>query len=195
MRTVRRAALFGLVVVALACAGCGPSDRQVGGAMLIAAPFVLLALYLVQAGLLQLWRRIQGGLELQTGPVAGASLVVVLLAALTLAAVDGAYSYAGLAFMVWGTSALTMFGLFFRLGVALRMARTPTWAPILGVLPGVFLACTLVFLLGKLFLAVVFAPGYMGAVAAPFILVLFIEAMLHVSAARRRARDEASLGE
>jgi hypothetical protein len=180
-------ALFAL----LFATGCGPSPAQVGGAVLIAAPLVVLLTSGLQWLLLRLWNDARAGIELRLGRnlLLSATLLLPALAALTI---PRAFEWSALGLWLFGTSYA---------GVVLLTTRLwllGSWWP--RALFGPHLLALPVFLLPAMALALELAgqgfqhqaeslwifPGWGGMIAGPLYLLLVGEAFWR----RRRLRRQ-----
>jgi hypothetical protein len=132
--------ICGLVLLATNAERCGPTDEEIGRAVLLIVPAVLVVHFGLMHLLLRLWRVVAPALSLRNGPTlwAGGAFVLLSVLALVLPYQDPASREGGVmdvafpALVLVGTSVLAVQLLAFRILLWVAPGKAFTWAFLAG---------------------------------------------------------------
>ncbi|NMB76475.1 MAG: hypothetical protein GYA21_15260 [Myxococcales bacterium] len=191
-----------LPILALGAGGCGPNSEEIGRAMLLASPLVMLVFFGFARLLFVLWRKVRPDFSMRLAPVSWTTGALALLAILALAlpyhdpnSDEGeVLNLTGVAIYLGGSTMLSaqlLLYLFLRL---LAPPRAFTWSH-LGALIILWPAPFLAFVPGS---GVILDPaimvwafgGFWGIVPGVLLSIAILDAVL---ARRRHARIQAAL--
>jgi len=130
----RRRLLWLALPFLLAAEECGPTPQEAGTAALLSILPVLLAEALALWGLTALWKRLRPDLGLRVpwlawGAILGAH-VLAFLFTVPAGAVEGAWTYAGLALYIVGSTHAALLLVAWRIALALRPGRAAVTGPV-----------------------------------------------------------------
>ncbi len=181
-----------LIMLAVLAGGCGPTNQEVGQAVLWAAPLITLVGMGIAWGYAALWRQLVPGLRLDVRPGLVVAAVQSAIALATLIAPEIEPDLVLVAIHLVGTSAMAAAILGLRLSVY-RSARSYSWA---WLVPWIALYPPAVILAlmgdaagagGDLALYIWILPGYGGVVTGPIALLALVEVLVRRARARRSA--------
>ncbi len=181
-----------LIMLAVLAGGCGPTNQEVGQAVLWAAPLITLVGMAIAWGYASLWRQLVPGLRLDVRPGMIVAAVQSAVALATLIAPEIEPDLILVAIHLVGTSAVAAAILGLRLSVY-RSARSYSWAwltPWIVLYPPALILALMGDAAGSggdLALYIWILPGYGGVVTGPIALLALVEVLVRRARARRAA--------